>query len=95
MQNKIVLISDDSDFFDYIIPKLSLRKSDEVFRFGFYELPDKVHLLKSSLLIINSENHYEQTLELLDIVNDVPIIVFSYNDDEKFKIEAYKKGMYA
>ena len=94
MQSKIVLISDDSDFFEYIIPKLKLRNSDELFSFKFSELPDKIHLLKSSLLIINSERNQEQTLELLEIANDVPVIVFGYNDDDNFKIEAYKKGMY-
>ena len=92
MQTKVILISDDSNFFDYIIPKLNLRKSDELFRFNFDDLPDKVHLLASSLLIINSENHQEQTLQLLDIVNDVPSIIFGYNNDDDFIINAYKNG---
>ena len=35
MQSRIVLISDDVDFFEYISPKLNLRKSDELFKFGF------------------------------------------------------------
>ena len=94
MQSKIILISDDSDFFEYIIPKLKLRKSDELFSFKFSELPDKIHLLASSLLIINSEHSREQTLELLEIAKDVPVMVFGYNDDDDFRIEAYRKGMY-
>ena len=94
MRSKIVLISDDSDFFEYITPKLKLRNSDELFSFKFSELPDKIHLLTSSLLIINSEHNQEQTLELLEMAENVPVIVFGYNDDDNFKIEAYKKGMY-
>ena len=42
---RIVLISDDSDFFEYISPKLILRKSDELFRFSFDEVLEKLHLL--------------------------------------------------
>ncbi len=95
MQSKIVLISDDSDFFDYIIPKLPLRNSDEVIRFSFSMVPEKLHLIKSSLLIINSENNQEKTLQLIELAKDVPSIVFSYNNEEKFKINAYKKGMFA
>ena len=95
MQNKIVLISDDSDFFEYIIPKLKLRKSDELFSFKFGNLPDKVHMLSSSLLIINSAFNPEQTLQLLDMVNDTPVVVFGYNNDEDFVINTYKKGALA
>ena len=95
MQSKIVLISDDSDFFEYIIPKLNLRNSDELFSFKFAELPEKLPQLTSSLLIVNSENCQQQTLELLDIIKNIPVIVFSYNVDNEFKIEAYKRGMYA
>ena len=92
MQTKIILISDNSDFFEYIAPKLKLRNSDEVFRFKFSDLPEKIHLLSSSLLIINSVNNNEQTLQLLDIINDVPCIIFGYNNDEDFVLETYKKG---
>ena len=95
MQSKVVLISDDADFFEYITPKLSLRKSDELFKFDFDSVPEKSHLLASSLLIVNSENKQTQTLELLDMVKSVPIIVFSYNEDSDFKVEAYKRGMFA
>ena len=56
MHGKIVLISDDADFFEYIVPKLSLRNSDELYRYKFKEIPDKLHLFESSLLIVNSEN---------------------------------------
>ncbi len=95
MLGRVVLISDDKDFFEYIIPKLLLRKSDELFRFSFDELTEKFHQLDSSLLIINSENKQEQTLELLNIIKDSPAIVFGYNDDETFKIKGYKAGMFA
>ena len=95
MQEKLVLISDDSDFFEYIIPKLALRKSDELYKFGFDELPEKVHLLESALLIINSEHKQEQTLELLNITKNSPAVIFGYNDDEDFKIRAYQSGMFA
>ena len=95
MQNKIVLISDDSDFFEYIIPKLKLRKSDELFSFKFGDLPDKIHMLSSSLLIINSACNPEQTLQLLDLVNDIPVIVFGFNNDDEFLIETYKRGALA
>lgn len=95
MQSKIILISDDSDFFEYIIPKLKLRKSDELFSFKYSELPDKLPQLTSALLIVNTENRQEQALELLDFIKELPVILFSYNEDEEFKINAYKKGMYA
>lgn len=95
MQDKLVLISDDSNFFEYIIPMLSLRKSDELYKYSFNDIPERLHLLTSSILIINSENHKEQTLQLLKLSESVPSIVFGYNDDDMdFKIEAYKAGMY-
>lgn len=95
MQSKIILISDDSNFFEFIIPKLKLRKSDELFSFKFNELPEKIHMLNSALLIVNTENRQQQALELLDFIKELPVIMFSYNEDEEFKIKAYKKGMYA
>ena len=82
MQSRIILISEDDDFFEYIIPKLSLRKYDELFRFSFDDVPEKLHLLKNSLLIINSEGAQEQTIELLELAKNTPAIVFSFNDDE-------------
>lgn len=93
MQNRIVLISDDSDFFEYVLPKLSLRKSDELYRFGFDSLPECLDLISTSLLIINSESSKEKTLEIIKLVNGAPCIVFSYNEDDDFKIKAYKAGM--
>ncbi len=92
MQNRIVLISDDSDFFEYISSKLKLRKSDELYRYSFDELPEKIQLINSSLLIINSENSEDKTLELLEIAKGTPSIVFSFNDNENFRIKAYRNG---
>lgn len=92
MQSRIILISNDSNFFEYITPKLNLRKSDELFRFSFAELPDKLHLLASALLIINSENAEENTLELLNLTKPAVSLVFGYNDDVDFKVEVYKRG---
>jgi len=94
MRDRLILISDDSDFFEYIIPKLALRKSDELFRFNFKELPNKIHQLQSSLLIINSENNKDKTLDLLRILKETPSIVFGYNDDKEFQLSAYKAGMF-
>ena len=93
MQNRIVLISDDSDFFEYVLPKLSLRKSDELYRFEFDALPECLDLISTSLLIINSESSKEKTLEIIKLANGAPCIVFSYNEDDDFKIKAYKAGM--
>ena len=95
MHGKVVLISDDADFFEYIVPKLALRNSDEIFRYKFKEVPDKIHLFDSSILIVNSENKQSQTLDLLDVVNNIPVVVFGYNDDDEFKVSAYKKGIFA
>ncbi|MBE7711894.1 MAG: hypothetical protein E7Z92_07140 [Cyanobacteria bacterium SIG31] len=93
MTNKIVLISDDSNFFDYLRCKLELRKSDELFVFNFDDIPDKIHLLETSVLIVNSENAKEKTLELLSIFKSTPIIVMAYNDDDNFKKKCYRAGM--
>ena len=67
MANRIILISDDSDFFEYIRTKLELRKSDELFAFSFDETLEKLHLIDAAVLIVNSENNKEKTLELLKI----------------------------
>ena len=85
MSNKVVLISDDKDFFDYIRAKLFMRKSDELFTFTFDELPEKLYLLSSAVIIVNSEQRYENTKDLLKIVKDIPIIVSAFNEDDKFK----------
>lgn len=94
MANKIVLISDDLDFFDYIRAKLVLRKSDELFAFSFDEIPERLFLLETSVLIVNSESSQEKTLDLLNILKDTPVIVSAFNDDEEFKNKAYKAGMF-
>ena len=94
MPNHIVLISDDSDFFDYIKTKLELRKSDELLTINFAQVPDKLSLLQKSVLIVNSENAGQKTIDLLNIFNYcTPIIVTAYNDDEVFKRKCYRAGM--
>lgn len=92
MHGRVVLITNDSDFFEFIVPKLKLRKSDELFRFKFEEIPEKLHLLQTSVLIINSESSKEQTIELLRILKGNPTIIFSFNEDENFKIACLKTG---
>ena len=92
MQGRVVLITNDSDFFEFIAPKLKLRKSDELFRFKFEDIPEKLHLLQTSVLIINSESSKEQTLELLKLLKGSPAIVFSFNEDEIFKLSCLKSG---
>ena len=95
MQSRIILVSDDSDFFEYIIPKVKLRKNDELYRFTFKDLPEKLELIRSSLLIVNGEGKEEQTLELLGLTAGVPTIVFSYNDNEDFRIKCYQTGCFS
>ena len=94
MSNKIVLVSDDSNFFDFITLKLELRKSDELFMFNFDVLPEKLHLLESALLIINSENSKEKTLDLLNIIKSTPTVVFAFNDDDVFRRKCYRAGVF-
>ena len=94
MANRIVLISDDSDFFEYIKTKLELRKSDELFVYAFDEIPAIIHLLETSVLIVNSENAQEKTIDLLKIFKGTPIIVTAYNEDEVFKRKCYRAGMF-
>ncbi len=94
MHSRIALVSEDNDFFDYIIHKLSLRLSDEVFRFSFEDLPEKSYLLETALLIVNAENNNEKTLELLDIFKNAPMMVFTYTVDPQFKLELLKKGVF-
>lgn len=95
MQSRIILISNDSDFFEYFTPKLNLRKSDELFKFRFEVLPEKLHLLENSLLIINSENSEENTLELLELLDSAICFVFAFNENLEFKVNAYRKGAFA
>lgn len=94
MANRIVLISDDSDFFDYMRSKLELRKSDELFMFSFDAVPEKIHLLYTAVLIVNSEGAKEKTLDLLSILKGTPIIVSAYNDDEVYRRKCYRAGMF-
>ena len=94
MADKLVLISDDVNFFDYFKSKLPLRKSDELFCFNFNDIPEKTHLISNAVLIVNSENAQKQTLELLSFFKNTPIIISAYNTDEEFKINCYKAGMF-
>ena len=94
MTNKIVLISDDKDFFEFIRAKLALRKSDELFTFSFDVVPDKLELLRTSLLIINSESSKEKTLDLLNIFKGTPCIISAFNEDLAFKHQCYKNGAF-
>ena len=94
MANRIVLVSDDSDFFDFIKSKLELRKSDELFTFSFDSVPEKFHLLNSAVLIVNSENVNEKTLDLLVLFKETPIIIFAYNDDEVFRRKCFRAGAF-
>ncbi len=92
MQNRIALVSDDSDFFEYIIQKLMIRKNDEIFRYGFDSISDKIPLLRGAAIIINCENSEEQTIAVLKELKDFPVIVFAYNEDRKFENRAYAAG---
>ena len=94
MSDRIVLISDDSDFFEYVRLKLELRKSDELYTYAFDDVPVKLHFLEESVLIINSESSKEKTLELLKIFKGTPSIVISFNEDEQFKKKCYRAGLF-
>ena len=93
MANKIVLVSDDTDFFEYIKTKLELRKSDEVFTLKFDSVPDKIQFLETAVIIVDSENSKEKTIDLLKLFNGAPIIVTAYNEDDSFKRKCYRVGM--
>ena len=95
MESRIILVSDDSDFFDFIRPQLRLRKSDEVFLYNFEKLPANLHIVKTSLFIINSEGAQDKTLELLKMFKGSPAVIFAYNEDNDFKIKTYKCGALA
>ncbi len=95
MSNRIVLISDDTDFFDFIKNKLELRRSDKLFTLSFEEVPENVDLLQTSVLIVNSEQSDQKTIDLLKIFNScTPIIVTAYNDNDVFKKKCYRAGMF-
>ena len=93
MSNKIVLISDDSNFFDYISQKLEMRYSDELSYLSFDDVPENVYLIENSVLIVNSENSQQKTLDLLNLFSCTPIIVIAYNEDIIFKKKCYNAGM--
>jgi len=94
MSNQIVLVSDDSDFFEFIKLKLELRKSDKLITLSFDEVPSRIDCLQTSVLIVNGENSNQKTVELLGLFDSsVPIIVTAYNDDENFKKKCYRAGM--
>lgn len=95
MANKIVLVSDDENFFDYIRAKLLIRKSDELFCYKFDDIPEKLFILETATIIINSEACKEKTLDLLNIIKGIPSIVFAYNEYSEFKNECYKKGAFS
>ena len=92
MSSKIVFISDDTDFFEYMVSKIKLRKSDEVFRFNFDNFIKNYHLLTNSLVIINSDKSKNKTLNLLKLISDNPCIVFGLNEDESYKNMILKEG---
>jgi len=94
MPGRIALISDDSDFFDFIKLKLELRNSDELYTFKFDDVPEQLEFLQNSLLIVNSENSNQKSLDLLNIFNhNTPVIITAYNDNEAFKRKCYRAGM--
>jgi len=94
MADKIVLISDDSNFFDFIKTKLELRKSDELFMYSYDEVPENIMFLETALLIVNSEDSQEKTLDLLNLFKNTPIIVFAFNDDDVFRRKCYRTGVF-
>ena len=94
MSNKIILISDDSNFFDFIEHKLELRKSDDLLMYGFDSIPENFHLLENGVLIIDSEKSKEKTLDLLNILKNTPSIVFAFNEDDVFRRKCYRAGVY-
>lgn len=94
MAGRIVLISDDTNFFDFVKLKLELRKSDELFSFTFDAVTEKIHLLKTSVIFIDAENSKEKTLDLLAILKGIPTIVFVYNEDENYKRKCFRAGAF-
>ena len=92
MQNRIVLVSDDADFFEYILQRLKLRKSDEIFHWSFSKIPEEINLLKTAVLLINSENNEQKTLELMKLLGGLSVIVFAYNVNKNFETACYQAG---
>ena len=94
MTNKIALISDDSNFFEYLKSKPELRKSDKLYTFSFEEIPTNFDFLENSIIIVDSENAKSKTLELLSLFEETPVIVMAYNEDNVFKNKCYRAGMF-
>lgn len=94
MGNKVVLVSDDIDFFDFIKLKLELRRSDELYTFSFDSLLEKLHLLETAVLIVNSEGAKEKTLDLLKILKGSPVLVSAYNEDDVYRRKCYRNGAF-
>ena len=92
MSNKIILASDDVDFFEYIIQKLKIRKSDEIYRFNYESLIKNYQLIDSSLVILNSEVLNGDIYEILKLLENNPCIVFALNDNDEIKNKFLKKG---
>ena len=93
MQNRVVLVSNDNNFFEFMLPRLSLRKNDDVFRFSYNVFLEKISLLSASIIILDSENYKDNILYILKNHSDLPIIVFGYNEDLEFKKEILKFGV--
>ncbi len=92
MPNRVVLVSEDSDFFEYFTSRLGLRKSDELFKYDFGAVFEKIRLFADSVLIINSEGVEDKTIELLISARNIPSIIFAYNENSDFKVKTYKLG---
>ncbi|MBQ4114808.1 hypothetical protein IJD34_05340, partial [bacterium] len=94
MAGRIVLVSEDSNFFEFIRTKLELRKSDELFLFSFEQIKNKFELFKSGVIIINSEDNQDKTLNLIKLLKKLPTIIITFNEDETFKKKCYRAGAF-
>lgn len=93
MTSKIVLVSDDLNFFEFIKAKLELRKSDELLMLNFDSVPEQLSEIETAVLIINTENSQEKTLDLLNLLKNTPVIAFAFNDDDVFRRKCYRAGV--
>ncbi|MCQ2754150.1 MAG: hypothetical protein MJ231_03780 [bacterium] len=94
MTTQFVLVSDDKDFFNFMLEKLASRKSDEFLLYSFDDVINNAHLLKSSIIIINSESDTDKTTAVLKIFREIPTIVFLFNENYEYITECYKYGMF-
>ncbi|MCQ2738594.1 MAG: hypothetical protein MJ237_00035 [bacterium] len=92
MAKKIVLISDDSNFFDYMKTKPELRKSDELFCYSFDNIPKISSQIENAVLIVNSENANDKVFELLNLCSKSSVVIMSYNEDPSFTKKCYRAG---